>query len=163
MRQRYTIAHRGLREGTHDYKWVVESDFWTARPESGITGGEVEVSVTLEKSATGTMRIEVSAHGSVTVPCDRCLEDCALPVDYRGGFAVKTSEEELPFEGDVLWIGPGEATIDLEQYIYESIVLSLPLQRVHPEDVHGRPLCNPAMLERFKIVTEEEFDTMIND
>jgi uncharacterized metal-binding protein YceD (DUF177 family) len=53
--------------------------------------------------------------------------------------------------------------IDLEQYIYESIVLSLPLQRVHPEDVHGQPLCNPAMLERFKIVTQEEFNTMIGD
>jgi hypothetical protein len=36
----------------------------------------------------------------------------------------------------------------------------LPLQRVHPEDVHGQPLCNPAMLERFKIVTEEEFERL---
>jgi uncharacterized metal-binding protein YceD (DUF177 family) len=106
------------------------------------------------------MRLEVRITGKVTVPCDRCLEDCDLPVDFRGRMAVKVSEEEQPFEGDIMWVAPGESVIDLEQYIYESIVLSLPLHRVHPEDVHGQPLCNPAMLERFKIVTEEEFNTL---
>ena len=45
---------------------------------------------------------------------------------------------------------PGDE-IDLKQYIYESIVLSLPYQRVHPEGE-----CNPEMLERFRIVSDSE-------
>jgi uncharacterized metal-binding protein YceD (DUF177 family) len=79
-------------------------------------------------------------------------------VDYRNRLVVKFSDGEHPFEGDILWVNPADGLLDLEQYIYESIVLSLPLRRVHPEDVHGTPLCNPAMLERFKIVSEEEFN-----
>ena len=47
---------------------------------------------------------------------------------------------------------PGEDQVDLKQYIYESIVLSLPYQRVHPEG-----MCNPDMLERFRIVSDQEF------
>jgi uncharacterized metal-binding protein YceD (DUF177 family) len=160
MKQRLTIAHRGLRQGAHTYGWRIGDEFWKDRAEGGIIGGEIEVAATLEKGATGVMRLAVEITGTVTVPCDRCLEDCALPVDYRGSLAVKTSEEQQPFEGDVLWLSPGDTHIDLEQYVYESVVLSLPLQRVHPEDVHGQPLCNPAMLQRFKIVTEEEFDDL---
>ncbi len=160
MKSRYTIAHRGLKEGVHAYEWSVGDEFWKARPEGGIIGGEAEVAATLEKGATGVMRLEVRIEGNVTVPCDRCLEDCSLPVDYTGRLAVKVSDREQPLEEDVLWLMPGDSLIDLEQYIYESVVLSLPMHRVHPEDVHGQPLCNPAMLERFKIVSEEEFDEL---
>ena len=160
MRQRYTIPYKGLKEGKHAFEWRVTDDFWKAHPEGGIIGGDVEIGATLERGATGVMRLEVGMTGSVTVPCDRCLEDCELPVNYRGTLTVKVAAEEHPFEGDVLWVTPGETQIDLEQYIYESIVLSLPLQRIHPEDVHGQPLCNPAMLERFKIVSEEEFNNL---
>lgn len=167
MKQRYSIAYKGLKEGPHHFDFEVGSDFWAKHPEGGIKGGNVNVEIVLEKGpggvsagprgGHGAMRLEARMTGSVTVACDRCLEDCELPVDYRGRLAVKFSEEEQPFEGDILWINPADALIDLEQYIYESIVLSLPFRRVHPEDVHGTPLCNPAMLERFRIVSEEEF------
>jgi uncharacterized metal-binding protein YceD (DUF177 family) len=169
MKQRYTIAYRGLGAGAHRFEFQVGNDFWKGREESGIKGGDVSVEAVLEKAegvrggasgTGGTMRLEVAMEGSVVVPCDRCLEDCELPVDFRGTLAVRFSEEEHPFEGDILWLNPADGVIDLEQYIYESIVLSLPLQRVHPEDVHGQPLCNPAMLSRFKIVSEEEFEKL---
>ena len=57
--------------------------------------------------------------------------------------------------GEVLWLSPSEEKLDLTQYIYESIVLSLPYQRVHPE---GQ--CNPEMMARFRIVSGEEFDAL---
>ena len=160
MKRHYVIPHKGLKEGRHAFEWKIGNDFWKDHPEGGITCGLLDVEAILEKGATGAMRLEVSVTGSVTVPCDRCLEDCELPVNFRGKLAVKLSDEEQPFDGEVLWLNPGDAQIDLEQYIYESVVLSLPLQRVHPEDVHGQPLCNPAMLERFKIVTEDEFNNL---
>ncbi|MDR1671525.1 MAG: DUF177 domain-containing protein [Alistipes sp.] len=160
MKTRYTIPHKGLKEGTHRFEWRVGDGFWKEHPDGGIIGGEVDVVAVLERGATGVVRLEVEITGRVTVPCDRCLEDCELPVRYNGRLAVKVSEENHPFDGDILWLNPGDAAIDLEQYIYESVVLALPLQRVHPEDVHGQPLCNPAMLERFRIVSEDEFNNM---
>jgi hypothetical protein len=187
MKRRYTIAFKGLAQGTHRFEFQVDDAFWAAHPEGEIRGGEVNVEVVLEKgaagvgsargagsaggvgSAAGAMRLEVAMRGSVVVMCDRCLEDCELPVSYGEKLAVKFSNgvEEGGVdwlnersEGDILWLNPGDGELDLEQYIYESIVLSLPLQRVHPEDVHGQPLCNPAMLGRFKIVSEEEFETL---
>ena len=57
-----------------------------------------------------------------------------------------------------LWLSPSEDFVDLTQYIYESIVLSLPYQRVHPDGE-----CDPDMLGRFRIVSEQEFETIENE
>ena len=65
---------------------------------------------------------------------------------------VKFSDEVHEYDGEVMWMLPGEDRVELAQYIYESIVLSLPYQRVHPDGE-----CNPDMLERFRIVSDEEF------
>ena len=64
-----------------------------------------------------TTDVECSIEGSVTVPCDRCLEALKLPVET--GF----SEVYTP-EGDEL---------DLSQDVYDYVCTSLPLQRVHEE------------------------------
>ena len=99
---------------------------------------------------------QVTIDGEVTVPCDRCLEDCVLPVHFKGHPVVKFSEEEQDSDGEVIWIHPAEDLLDLGQYIYESIVLSLPYQRVHPLDALGNPLCNPDMLARFTVADESQ-------
>ena len=71
---------------------------------------------------------------------------------YQGRLLVKFSDEVHEYDGEVMWMLPGEDRVELAQYIYESIVLSLPYQRVHPEGE-----CNPEMLERFRIVSDREF------
>ena len=124
--KRYTIAYRGLRSGLHDFHFKVDG-------ESMLT-------------------LDVNVDGSVVVECDRCLEDCNVPIHYEGQLLVKFSDEVHEYDGEVIWLLPMEDEVDLTQYIYESIVLALPYQRVHPDGE-----CNPDMLERFRIVSDEEF------
>ncbi len=64
-----------------------------------------------------TVDAECSIEGSVTVACDRCLEDLDIPVET-------SFEESYVPEGDEL---------DLSQDVYDFICIALPLQRVHPE------------------------------
>ncbi|MCC8034802.1 MAG: DUF177 domain-containing protein [Rikenellaceae bacterium] len=108
--------------------------------------------------------MEFDIEGKVTVQCDRCLDDCDLPVNYRGELAVKFTDEDIPeserYDGEVLWLGYNENTLNVAQYIYESIVLSLPYQRVHSGTAEGTGGCDPEMLEKFRIVTQEEFDRL---
>jgi uncharacterized metal-binding protein YceD (DUF177 family) len=159
MSQRYTIAYKGLGTEPQHFDFDVDSDFFKRNEGSGIKGGSATVEVELERKPS-MLSLCVHITGEVVVACDRCLEDCGLPVDFQGKLIVKFSEEEVPFDGEVMWVNPAESLLDLEQYIYERIVLALPFRRVHPEDVHGTPLCNPAMLAKFRIVTEEEFEEL---
>lgn len=147
----YTIAFRGLKEGLHDFVFPLDGALFAAYDNADIRDGAGEVRVTLNRGERQLV-LDVRIDARVTVPCDRCLEDCTLPVAYEGRLVVKFSEEGGEYDGEVLWLYPGDTEVDLAQYVYESIVLSLPYRRVHPDGG-----CDPAMLERFRIVSPQEF------
>lgn len=149
--KRYTIAYRGLRSGLHDFHFKVDGGLFGAFGSTEIKDGDCDVSVALERGES-MLTLDVTVDGSVVVECDRCLEDCNVPIHYEGQLLVKFSDEVHEYDGEVMWLLPMEDEVDLTQYIYESIVLALPYQRVHPDGE-----CNPEMLERFRIVSDEEF------
>ena len=64
-----------------------------------------------------TIGVKAAIAGSVTVPCDRCLENLVIPVDT-------SFEETYTPESDVL---------DISQEVYDYVLTSLPMVRVHPE------------------------------
>ena len=148
--KRYTIAYKGLKSGLHDFHFEVDGSLFKAFGSTEIKDGACGVTVVMERGEA-MLTLDVTVDGSVVVECDRCLEDCRVPVHYEGQLLVKFSDEVREYDGEVMWLLPMEDEIDLKQYIYESIVLSLPYQRVHPEGE-----CNPEMLERFRIVSDSE-------
>ena len=157
--KKYSIAFKGLGEGTHRFDMKVDDRFFEAFEGSEIRRGNADVRLTLDKRGNG-MALDFDIRGEVAVECDRCLEEFMMPVGYTGTLAVRYSETEQESDGEVMWIGPSETEIDLSQYIYESICLSLPYQRVHPVGSDGKSGCDPDMLARFNIVSEEEFDRL---
>lgn len=148
---RYTIPFKGLKCGSHAFEFSVDRSLFEAYEASEILDGDCQVKVLLERSQT-QLAIDVEIHGEVVVACDRCLEDCPLPIDYEGRLLVKFADQTPEYDGEVLWLSPAESEVDLTQYIYESVILSLPYQRVHAEGE-----CNPEMMKRFRIVSSEEF------
>ena len=153
--QRYSIAYKGLKNGRHDFRFEVDESLFEAFGSTEIKDGRCEVSVGMDRSET---QLDVRITGYVVVECDRCLEDCRVPIDFEGQLVVKFSDEVHEYDGEVMWMLPGEDRVELAQYIYESIVLSLPYQRVHPEGE-----CDADMLHRFRIVSQEEFSQIEHD
>lgn len=149
--QRYSIAYKGLKNGRHDFRFEVDEALFEAFGSTEIKDGKCEVEVGMDRSET-QLTLDVVITGYVVVECDRCLEDCRVPIDFEGQLVVKFSDEVREYDGEVMWMLPAEDRVELAQYIYESIVLSLPYQRVHPDGE-----CNPEMLERFRIISDREF------
>lgn len=152
--QRCTILFQGLSVGRHEFRFEVGKALFDEFQSAEINDGKCEVRVTLDRTET-RMSLEIRISGYVVVACDRCLEDCSVPIEFEGVLPVRFSDEPHDWDGEVLWLLPGENVIDLTQYVYESIVLSLPYQRVHPDGE-----CDPDMLRRFRIVSSDEFDAM---
>ena len=135
--QRYSITWKGLKNGRHDFRFEVDKALFEAFESTEIKDGRCEVSVGVDRSEK-QLTLDVGITGHVVVECDRCLEDCRVPIDFEGQLVVKFSDEVHEYDGEVMWMLPGEDRVELAQYISESIVLSLPYQRVHPEGE-----CNP--------------------
>lgn len=152
--QSYSIVFQGLSTGRHEFRFEVGKALFEEFQSTEIKDGKCEVLVELEREES-SLQLDIRISGHVVVACDRCLEDCSIPVHFEGRLPVRFSDEEHEYDGEVLWLLPGETSIDLSQYIYESIVLSLPYQRVHPEGE-----CDPDMLRRFRIVSQDEFASL---
>ena len=148
--KRYSIAYKGLKNGHHEFDFKVDDAFFEAMETVDIKGGDCDVHVTMERSET-MLELGFEIAGSVVCECDRCLEDCNVPIEFEGELLVKFSNEVRDYDGEVMWISPADGEVSLAQYIYESIVLALPYSRVHEEGE-----CNPDMLARFTTVVEEQ-------
>lgn len=166
----YKIDFHGLKTGeTYSYDFPVNDRFFGRWPESEVAHGQGQARVEVVKHAS-TMELSVAIDAEVLLTCDRCLDEFLCPVHFEGRPVVKISDsipegerysgdahrEANNSDGDVLWISPADDSLDMGQYIYESIMLSLPFQRVHPDIKE----CNPDMLKRFRIVSESEFDDL---
>lgn len=152
--KQYSIAYKGLKNGEHTFDFEVGDDLFQLFGNTEIKGGHCDVKVLLTRSER-QLQLQVAIQGHVVVECDRCLGDCELPIDQNEELIVKFSDEIREYDGETLWLSPAEDFVDLAQFIYESIVLALPYQRVHPEGE-----CDPDMLKRFRIVSDKEFESI---
>ncbi len=154
VEKEFIIPFKGLKAGVYTYDFKVDDSLFEAFECPEIEHGACDVRVELRRLET-MLDMQVEIAGKVEVMCDRCLEDCEMPIAFEDNLVVKFSDEPGEYDGEVLWLHPSESEVDLAAYIYESIILSLPLQRVHPEGE-----CNPEMLKHFQVVTAEEFARM---
>lgn len=157
----YKINYRTLSNGKHDIHFHIDPQMFTSVDDGEIHGGECNVNIHLTKGLS-SLRLEIAIEGDVTVSCDRCLEDVSVPVRFDGVLIVNITSEVQSSEfviddksEDTLLINPMIEELDLEEYLYDSLILSLPIQRVHEEDDEGVSLCNPDMLSRFSIADED--------
>lgn len=148
LEQKYSIAYKGLKNGLHEVDFDVDGALFKAYESKEIKDGRCKVHVDIDKSDTQLI-LDVTIDGHVVCECDRCLEDCTIPVHFDGRLTVFVSDHQGEYDGDYMWVSPDEEDINLMQYIYESIVLSLPYRRVHPDGE-----CDPDMMARFTPATD---------
>ena len=159
------IPYFGLTEGVHEFKIEVRKEFFDSFVDSGIFDSDLDVTIKIDKMS-GVTTADVSINGTVDVECDRCLDVYSQDIEFQGSVKIKigTNAQE---GNDELWIISGtEDFIDFTQYVYESTILSLPIQRIHQDDEEGESTCNPEMLERYEqlvSVDDEDFDFGFDD
>jgi uncharacterized metal-binding protein YceD (DUF177 family) len=156
-RDSYAVRISGLGEGDHNFSFEIEREFFALFEHSEISNGNVQAEVILEKK-TGVFSLHFSLEGRVEVICDRCLEKFMKSISAMHTIFVKIGDSPGEVENDVLIIGRDDHEIEVGQYLYEFIVLSLPYQKIHPDDAEGNPTCNPEMLKKLNAHRTNEPD-----
>jgi len=144
----YSIHFKGLKVGKHTFNFEVDDKFFEAFEEGEIKKGKVNVDVTLNRQSQ-MLDFFISIEGLVEVTCDRCLENFDLPISYEGSLYVKFGGIKSEEDDEIIILTNDDSEINLAQYIYESICLSLPIQRYH--GMKGtKTKCNTEMLNKLK-------------
>lgn len=153
--KQFMISFSGLSLGKHDYEFEVENAFFESLEFSEIKKGNVHVDMTLEKH-TVMLVLNFSFSGDVTVTCDRCADEFEIPVSGDNRLIIKFGSTPMEESEDIIVISEGEHEIDVSQFIYEYIILALPLQRIHPDDEEGNSLCDPEVLKKLEEISVKQ-------
>ncbi len=156
-RDSYAIRISGLGEGNHDFSFELDQQFFVSFKHPDIDNGNVQAEVILEKKH-GLLSLRFNLVGEVEVICDRCLDPFMAGISTTQLIFVKPGESPDEAEDDVLVIGKDDHEIEVGQYLYEFIILALPVKRIHPADNEGKPGCNPEMLEKLDAHRTNEAD-----
>lgn len=127
----FLIPFIGLKLGKHQFEFKIEKKFFDEYKFDEFESCNVAVTVVLEKKTT-MLEISFKHKGTVNVPCDLTGEPFDLPIKGKIKLVVQFGDEFNNDNDELLILPHGEHQIDLSQYIYEMIVLSVPQKRIHP-------------------------------
>ncbi len=146
MEDKFIIPLNGLAAGKSEFSWQAGKEFFEAFENTEILDAELVIDVVAEKSGR-YFGIDCAIDGTLTVRCDRCLEDLEMPIGTDIMLSVKfgdeeTSEDHQEGEREIIFVPEGDAEFDMSQVIYDYVCLALPMQRHHEEGG-----CNPETLK----------------
>jgi uncharacterized metal-binding protein YceD (DUF177 family) len=142
--QEMIIPFSGLKPGIHSFSFKVDGSFFRNFEYSEIMQADLIVDLVMERQPR-LLVFEFDIRGTVTVPCDRCLEEYIQDISGRERLIVKFGEQHHEETEEILVITEQEHQVDLRQVIFEYIHLALPIRRVHGEDEQGNSLCDPGV------------------
>ena len=132
----FTIPFVGLKLGKHQFNFELKKAFFEHFEYDEFNDAAINLDVLLEKMST-LLEFTLTFNGTVNVACDMTNElfDQEISGSYK--FVVKFGEEYNDENEDLLILPHGEFEVNIQQYIYELIVLAVPSKRVHPGVLDG--------------------------
>ena len=148
----FRIPLRGAKQGTDNYEFLLDDDFFRAMESIDILGGAVKVSLAVRR-ANEANYFAIHCQGTIQIVCDRCMEpmDYAVEADYD--LAVKFGDEYDDSNDGVLIVPEGDNDLDVAPIVYDTVALSIPLQHVHAEGE-----CDEATWQALQAHTAHDLD-----
>ncbi|HLT34028.1 MAG TPA: DUF177 domain-containing protein [Aquaticitalea sp.] len=132
----YTIQFVGLKLGKHHFDYQIDKKFFEHFEYDEFNDVNIQVDLLFEKKST-FLELQFKISGSVNVNCDTTNEPYGQSVSDTFDLVVKFGEEFNDENEDILIIPHGDYEINVAQYIYELVILSMPSKRVHPGIADG--------------------------
>ncbi|VXB43468.1 conserved hypothetical protein [Flavobacterium sp. 9AF] len=127
----YLIQFSGLKIGRHQFDYQLDNSFFEQFNYEDFNSVNVTVDLILEKKSN-MLELNFKHKGIVNVPCDLTNEPFDLPIKGKLKLIVNFGESFNDENEELLILPHGEFQLDVSQYVYEMIVLSVPAKRIHP-------------------------------
>jgi len=137
--EQFDIDLKALTQDVTPLEWGLDDQFFNTLEGAQVQGGTLHVSGSIRKTV-GFFELLLHTNGTVRIPCDRCLDLMDQPIEADLRLVVKLGSEYQE-DDDIITVDESDPTLNTAWFIYESIILAVPIQHVHqPGD------CNDAMM-----------------
>jgi uncharacterized metal-binding protein YceD (DUF177 family) len=141
--QLYNVPLKDITEVGATFDYDLNNEFFKKIDSPEVERGNVKATVAAKKK-TATFELKIELSGSVTLPCNRCLDDMQQPITHKETLLVKFGEG-FSEEGEIVIVPEADGKINLAWFFYEMIVLNIPIKHVHAPGE-----CNKAMEAKLK-------------
>ncbi|PKP24530.1 MAG: hypothetical protein CVU03_12020 [Bacteroidetes bacterium HGW-Bacteroidetes-2] len=156
----FTIPFAGLKQGEHHFEFKIDTKFFTHFEYEEFHNVEVLAKALLVKNSN-SLEFHFEIDGTVNVNCDVTNEPYDQVV-YGAHHLVVNFGQDFNEDDDSLIIIPHNShEINIAQYIYELIVLSLPTKLVHPGIEDGT--LDSEILRKLEELTPKNFEDKTSD
>ena len=128
---KYKIDLKGMQVPTMRLEYELDNQFFADIDSPEVGRGYARVSLDIKKLAAGNaFELNFAIEGTVVIQCDRCLDDMDQCIAVSDKLLVKMGTEYAE-DGDWVIIPEEEGEINVAWFIYEFIVLGIPMKHVH--------------------------------
>lgn len=135
----FELPLKSLPLGTHTFSYHIGKQFFVDMESADVRDADLSVLLTVKHDGEPYV-LEFAVSGTVTVPCDRCLDDLVCPIEATYGVTVKLGKDYNDDSDEVLQIPATDPTLNVSYMICDTVVLAIPMKHIHAP---GQ--CNRAM------------------
>lgn len=128
--EQYNIPLRDMKIEKQSFKFDLDDVFFKKIDSGEVQKGNISAKVDVKKTS-GIFELAFDLDGIVKIPCDRCLHDMEQAIQYKDKIQVKLGVD-FSEEGEIVIVPEREGSINIAWFLYEFIVLSIPIKHVHP-------------------------------
>ncbi len=139
-------------EGTHEFEYHLDKQFFVNMESTDIHDADLDVKLTVtHKHDIYNLAFHVT--GTVTLICDRCLDDLIQPIDATYDIAVKFGDDYSETD-DTLTIPENDPVLNVSYMIFDTASLAIPIKHVHPLGKCNRAMS--ALLRKHRAVKSDD-------
>lgn len=135
----FKLPLKSLGEGVHEFDYKLDKQFFANMENADIRDAALDVHLVVDHH-NDIYSLAFTIAGTVTLLCDRCLDDLILPIDTVYNINVEYGDDYNDESDDLLIIPESDNYLNVAYMLYDTVVLCIPMKHVHPL---GK--CNRAM------------------
>ncbi|MCQ2283944.1 MAG: DUF177 domain-containing protein [Bacteroidales bacterium] len=158
IRDQFKLRLSGVEDGNYCFSVSCDKAFFELAELKDLQDGCLKLQIEMAKTEK-LVDLKFQFSGEVIAPCDRCLLPVTIPMDFEDRLLVKlvpeVEEGENEDDDDIWVVEENTYELDVFHFVYESIMLALPLRVVHEDDEEGNPTCDPKVMETLNSLSAE--------
>ena len=140
----FKIDLNNFPDGIVNYSYELDRKYFDAIDHEEVRKGNVKAEL-IAKKTIDAFEFNFHLTGTIQIPCDRCLDEMNQEIDTHNRLIVKLGEEYSEESDEIVVIPEVDGAINIAWYLYEFIVLDIPMKHVHEP---GK--CNRMMRTKYR-------------
>lgn len=134
--KQFNIPFIGLKQGKHLFDYEIDNTFFEAFGFNDFNSSKLDITLVFDKKST-FFELNLRVNGFVNVDCDTSLEPYEQEIKGNMPLVVNFGTEYNDDNDEMIIIPHEYHEINISQFIYELVILSVPTKKVHPKVLDG--------------------------